>query len=87
MPPEPVEGEASKSVVAKVWWGVGRGVNTWGGVVCGGGERWDGIEETPGVADGVARGKSTDDGHDEGDEDSVVVVGLARISGCFITVL
>ena len=41
------------------------------------------VKKTPGVAGGVARGKSTDDGHYEGDEDSVVVVGLARISGCF----
>ena len=42
-----------------------------------------GVKETPGVAGGVAGVESTDDGHDEGDEDSVVVVGLARICSCF----
>jgi hypothetical protein len=42
-----------------------------------------GVEKAPGVAGGVARGETTDDGHYEGDEDSVVVVGLLRIPGCF----
>ena len=42
-----------------------------------------GVKETPGVAGGVAGVESTDDGHYEGDEDSVVVVGLASISGRF----
>ena len=42
-----------------------------------------GVKKAPGVAGGVARGKSTDDGHYEGDEDSVVVVGLFRIPRCF----
>ena len=41
------------------------------------------VKKAPGVAGGVARGKSTDDGFHEGDEDSVVVVGLARMSCCF----
>ena len=43
-----------------------------------------GVEEPPGVAGGVARGETTDDGHHEGDEDSVVVVGLLRVPGCTV---
>ena len=43
-----------------------------------------GVEKSPGVAGGVVRGKSTDDRHDEGDEDGVVVeVGLAMMCCCF----
>ena len=42
-----------------------------------------GVKETPGVAGGVAGVESTDDGHYEGDEDSVVVVGLTSIPGRF----
>ena len=42
-----------------------------------------GVEKIPGVAGGVARGKSTGEGHYEGDEDNVVVVGVARICCCF----
>ena len=42
-----------------------------------------GVEKPPGVAGGVARGKSIDDGHYEGDEDYVVVVGLAMLFCCF----
>ena len=34
-----------------------------------------GVEKTPGVASCVARGKTADDGHYEGDQDSVVVAG------------
>ena len=42
------------------------------------------VEKTPGVASGVARGKTADDhGHYEGDKDSVVVAGFAVISCCF----
>ena len=35
------------------------------------------VEKTFGVASGVAGSKSADDGHYEGDTDSVVVAGLA----------
>ena len=41
------------------------------------------VEKTFGVASGVAGSKSADDGHYEGDEDSVVVVGLAMACCCF----